>query len=121
MYFIVLSAFNIVNVIFFVSSNTALQSAATAPGYAVTMIFSSRFILNLSERTRSDGLSGDNLSRTPVSGGRRGPSHVRGGDDSVGITVTKCVLTMHDIATVNSSELQSKMIVKSERWVADMV
>ncbi|KAJ7764317.1 hypothetical protein B0H16DRAFT_1799804 [Mycena metata] len=115
-YFVVLTAFNIVNVIFFQSGDTALQSAATAPGYAVTMIFSSRFILNLSERTRPDGYSGENLSRTPIT--ISGPGVRRGAKrDSVGITVTKSVITMHDVATSHSSESRA---VKSE-WQAEMV
>ncbi|KAF7341143.1 hypothetical protein MVEN_01849100 [Mycena venus] len=70
MYFIALTAMNIVNLIFFQSRDTTLQSSASSLGFAVTMIFSARFILNLSERTH-DGVSGDNShsSRTPASGG----------------------------------------------------
>ncbi|KAJ7027166.1 hypothetical protein C8F04DRAFT_1189831 [Mycena alexandri] len=112
-YFIVLTAMNLVNLVFFQSRDTVRQSSAASLGYAVTMVFSSRFILNLSERTR-DGLSGDNsrTSRTPMSGGRRGPPHTTGGEDAMVVTVTKNVMTMHDMGPDDVSERQ----VKGETW-----
>ncbi|KAJ7867807.1 hypothetical protein B0H13DRAFT_2559645 [Mycena leptocephala] len=57
---------NIVNLIFFESRDTTLQCSASSLGFAVTMIFSSRFILNLSERAM-DGVTGDHShsSRAP--------------------------------------------------------
>ncbi|KAJ7776317.1 hypothetical protein B0H16DRAFT_1712690 [Mycena metata] len=111
-YFIVLTAMNTVNLIFFQSRDTVLQSSAASLGYAVTMVFSSRFILNLSERTR-DGLSGDNsrTSRTPMSGGRRG-AQPTAGEDAMVVTVTKNVITMHDMGPDDVSERQ----VKGETW-----
>ncbi|KAJ7759883.1 hypothetical protein B0H16DRAFT_1884773 [Mycena metata] len=101
MYFVVLSALNIVNLIFVQSRDTVLQSSAASLGYAVTMIFSSRFILNLSEHM-CDGLSGDSTSRTPMSGqgGRRAlhrTGTTGGGDDPMVVTVTKNVITMTDM------------------------
>ncbi|KAJ7858379.1 hypothetical protein B0H14DRAFT_3447296 [Mycena olivaceomarginata] len=117
MYFIALTAMNIVNLIFFQSRDTTLQSAASSLGFAVTMIFSSRFILNLSERAR-DGLSGDNShsSRTPASGGRRQPNHTIGtrseGPDNIIVTVVKNVITMHDMSPDDESVGQ----VKGEQW-----
>ncbi|KAJ7337693.1 hypothetical protein DFH08DRAFT_1015042 [Mycena albidolilacea] len=108
MYFIALTAMNIVNLIFFQSRDTTLQSAASSLGFAVTMIFSSRFILNLSERARA-GLSGDNShsSRTPASGGRRQPNHTIGtrseGPDNIIVTVVKNVITMHDMSRVGGA------------------
>ncbi|KAJ7036073.1 hypothetical protein C8F04DRAFT_1096854 [Mycena alexandri] len=111
-YFVVLSAMNIVNLIFFLGSNTTLQSAA------------GRFILNLSERGR-DGRSNDTsrTSRTPASGGRRGgPTHLRSPDDPVGIQVTKSVITMHDMGTADDgSDLQSRDTIKGERWGPEIV
>ncbi|KAJ7825335.1 hypothetical protein B0H13DRAFT_2290749 [Mycena leptocephala] len=114
MYFLVLSAMNIVNLIFFQSRDTILQSSASSLGYAVTMIFSSRFILNLSERSR-DGVSGDNsyTSRTPVSGGRRAPQQAAG--ESVVVNVTKNVITMRDMGDDGSERH-----VKGEQWGAEM-
>ncbi|KAJ6529776.1 hypothetical protein B0H19DRAFT_1193199 [Mycena capillaripes] len=117
MYFIALTTMNIANLIFFESRDTTLQSAASSLGFAVTMIFSSRFILNLSERTR-DGLSGDNShsSRTPASGGRRAPNQAVTGTRSEGpelvVTVVKNVITMHDMGTDDDSARR----VKSEPW-----
>ncbi|KAJ7279732.1 hypothetical protein C8J57DRAFT_1502372 [Mycena rebaudengoi] len=73
-YFIALSAMNIVNIVFYNNPITAVQASAGPLGFAFTMIFSGRFILNLSEYVR-DGISGEqSSSRTPV-----GPaSHHRG-------------------------------------------
>ncbi|KAJ7753191.1 hypothetical protein B0H16DRAFT_1886996 [Mycena metata] len=93
-YFVVLS-------VFVQSRDTVLQSSAASLGYAVTMIFSSRFILNLSEHIR-EGLSGDSTSRTPMSGhGGRRALHRIGttgrGDDPMVVTVTKNVITMTDM------------------------
>ncbi|KAJ7772166.1 hypothetical protein B0H16DRAFT_1768710 [Mycena metata] len=118
------AAMNVVNLIFFLGSNSTLQSAATAPGYAVTMIFSGRFILNLSERGR-DGRSNDTShpSRTPTSGNRRGgPAHLRSPDDPVGIQVSKSVITMHDMGMADDgSDLQSRDTVKGEPWGPEVV
>ncbi|KAJ7034231.1 hypothetical protein C8F04DRAFT_1395665 [Mycena alexandri] len=117
-YFVVLSAMNIVNLIFFQSRDTVLQSSAASLGYAVTMIFSSRFILNLSEHSR-ETLSGDSSSRgmsTPR--GRRGPPQNRttgAGDDPMVVTVTKNVITMTDMGPDEASS------VKGERWQSDMM
>ncbi|KAJ7021875.1 hypothetical protein C8F04DRAFT_1195016 [Mycena alexandri] len=105
MYFIALTAMNIVNLVFLQSRDTTLQSSASSLGFATTMIFSSRFILNLSERSR-DGISGDNShsSRTPASGGRRGPNHTMAGTTSEGIVVNvvKNVITMKDMVGATS-------------------
>ncbi|KAJ7733686.1 hypothetical protein B0H16DRAFT_162182 [Mycena metata] len=118
MYFIVLTGMNIINLVFFQSRDTTLQSAASSLGFAVTMIFSSRFILNLSERAR-DGLSNDhsNTSRTPASG-RRGPHHTTGGEP-MRVEVTKNVITMTDMGPDDASEQQVN--VKGEQWANDMV
>ncbi|KAF8183326.1 hypothetical protein K438DRAFT_1975188 [Mycena galopus ATCC 62051] len=118
MYFIALTM-NITNLIFFESRDTTIQSSASSLGFAVTMIFSSRFILNLSERTR-DGLSGDNShsSRTPVSGGRRGVNgrtgNTNGENPELVVTVVKNVITMHDMV----NETESARQVKGE-WSAE--
>ncbi|KAJ7840892.1 hypothetical protein B0H13DRAFT_2365969 [Mycena leptocephala] len=45
--FVALTAMNIVNLTFFKSRDTTPQSSASSLGFAVTMRFSSRFILNL--------------------------------------------------------------------------
>ncbi|KAJ7930456.1 hypothetical protein B0H13DRAFT_2309702, partial [Mycena leptocephala] len=70
MYFVALSAMNVVNIIFYNNPNTAVQASAGPLGFAFTMIFSGRFILNLSEHV-CDGISGEqSSSRTPVTPGR---------------------------------------------------
>ncbi|KAJ7159755.1 hypothetical protein C8R46DRAFT_373810 [Mycena filopes] len=116
-YFIVLTAMNIANLIMFQSNDTVRQSAAASLGYAVTMVFSSRFILNLSERTR-DGLSNDaSSSRTPGTGRGRGNQNNGVGGESVVVTVTKNVFTMRDMTPEEDLSLSmSRGQVKSERW-----
>ncbi|KAJ7513143.1 hypothetical protein B0H11DRAFT_2303387 [Mycena galericulata] len=83
-------------------------------GYAATMIFSSRFVLNLSERSR-DGVSGEH-SRTPASGGGRRVVNQMGGTASEGpeliVTVVKNVITMRDMSPDDEMARQ----VKGERW-----
>ncbi|KAJ7791365.1 hypothetical protein B0H14DRAFT_3890679 [Mycena olivaceomarginata] len=116
MYFIALTAMNIVNLIFFESRDTTLQSSASSLSFAVTMIFSSRFTLNLSERMR-DALSGDShSSRTPASGGRCGPKQAMTGTRSEGpelvATVVKNVIAMHDMG----ADGEPSRRVKSEPW-----
>ncbi|KAJ7756058.1 hypothetical protein DFH07DRAFT_940742 [Mycena maculata] len=121
MYFIALSGMNIANLIFFQSRDSSLQSSAASLGYAATMIFSSRFVLNLSERTR-DGLSGDNShsSRTPASGGRRGGNHTIAGTGTEGpeivVSVVKNVITMHDMGPDDESARK----VEGGKWSNDM-
>ncbi|KAJ7676509.1 hypothetical protein DFH06DRAFT_1291529 [Mycena polygramma] len=77
MYFIALTAMNAVNIIFFQNNDEVLQPSATTLGYAATMIFSGRFILNLSELVRED-VSGHRIqsSGTPRHDGTgfRGPA-----------------------------------------------
>ncbi|KAJ7785135.1 hypothetical protein DFH07DRAFT_975615 [Mycena maculata] len=111
------SGMNIMNLIFFQSRDTTIQSSAASLGFAATMIFSSRFILNLSERAR-DGVSGDS-SRTPASGGRRGANHTMAGTGTEGpelvVTVVKNVITMHDMGHDDESARQ----VKGEQWDAE--
>ncbi|KAJ7167129.1 hypothetical protein C8R46DRAFT_1219513 [Mycena filopes] len=122
MYFIVLTTMNIVNLIFFESRDTTLQSAASSLGFAVTMIFSSRFILNLSERAR-ETLSGDSSSRSrgrpivPTGGGE----DMGVGAGAGGITITKTVYTMHDMGMGDDAASDRQMTVKGEEWVGDVV
>ncbi|KAF7328455.1 hypothetical protein MSAN_02482000 [Mycena sanguinolenta] len=101
MYFIALTAMNVLNLAFFQSRDTTIQSSASSLGFAATTIFSSRFILNLSERTRRDGLSGDNShssrSHMPSSGRRDVNPGTRSEAPDLIITVQKNVITMHDI------------------------
>ncbi|KAJ7160253.1 hypothetical protein C8R46DRAFT_1194649 [Mycena filopes] len=122
MYFVVLTAMNIVNLVFFESRDTTLQSAASSLGFAVTMIFSSRFILNLSERAR-EPISGDSSSRS-----RGRPNLPTGGAEDIGvaagaggITVTKTVYTMHDMGMGDDAASDRQMTVKGEEWVRDVV
>ncbi|KAJ7802273.1 hypothetical protein B0H14DRAFT_3488582 [Mycena olivaceomarginata] len=99
MYFIALSGMNVVNIIFFQSAEIALQSSAVPLGVVTTMIFSSRFVLNLSEHVR-DGISGDQThsSRTPHSGLRGQTMRGRTTDDpELIVKVTKNVITMNDM------------------------
>ncbi|KAJ6514812.1 hypothetical protein C8R47DRAFT_493009 [Mycena vitilis] len=102
MYFIALTAMNAVNIIFFQSSDAVLQPSATTLGYAATMIFSGRFILNLSEHVRED-VSGHRIqsSGTP----RHDGTGFRPADrpDMV-VTVVKNVITMTDMDRDDTSE-----------------
>ncbi|KAJ7097368.1 hypothetical protein C8R44DRAFT_889286 [Mycena epipterygia] len=116
MYFIALSGMNIVNLIFFQSNDPVLQPSASTLGFAATMIFSSRFILNLSEHVR-DGVSGDqsHSSRTPAPNGTngfRGANHtINGEGPELVVKVMKNVITMNDMGD-DDSQLQAK-------WGAD--
>ncbi|KAJ6456009.1 hypothetical protein C8R47DRAFT_1227983 [Mycena vitilis] len=102
MYFIALTAMNAVNIIFFQSNDAVLQPSATTLGYAATMIFSGRFILNLSEHVRED-VSGHRIqsSGTP----RHDGTGFRPADrpDMV-VTVVKNVITMTDMDRDDRSE-----------------
>ncbi|KAJ7179771.1 hypothetical protein C8R46DRAFT_1029206 [Mycena filopes] len=121
MYFVALTAMNIVNLIFFQNASSTLQSSASSLGFAATMIFSSRFILNLSERSR-DGISGDtsHSSRTPVSGGRRGPNHTLAGTQSeIVVNVKKNVITMHDMVPGQDVDDESASQVKGGEWARE--
>ncbi|KAF7349861.1 hypothetical protein MVEN_01286600 [Mycena venus] len=104
MYFIALCAMNIVNIIFFQSSNTALQPSASTLGMEVTMIFSARFILNLSEHASRDGISGERThsSGTPAhharNGGNTNLNTISGADENgIVVRVMKNVITMNDM------------------------
>ncbi|KAK7018156.1 hypothetical protein R3P38DRAFT_2539156 [Favolaschia claudopus] len=120
MYFVALTSMNIVNLIFFQDQDPVLQSAASSLGFAVTMIYSGRFILTLSERSR-DGLSGDDShsSRTPTSGGRRHANRTLGldtrseGPDNVVITVMKNVVTVSDM---EMGQVDSASSPKEVKW-----
>ncbi|KAJ7221274.1 hypothetical protein GGX14DRAFT_669242 [Mycena pura] len=116
MYFVALSAMNVVNIIFYNNPNTAVQSSAGPLGFAATMIFSSRFILNLSEHVR-DGISGEqSTSRTPA------PHHAShhpafrtanqlasedGPDGGLVVKVMKNVITMSDMGRDHADEVKS--------------
>ncbi|KAJ7252821.1 hypothetical protein C8J57DRAFT_1474038, partial [Mycena rebaudengoi] len=114
-YFIALSAMNVVNIVFYNNPITAVQASAGPLGFAFTMIFSGRFILNLSEHVR-DGISGEHSSsRTPV-----GPaSHHRGfragnqlasvkeQDGGLVVKVVQNVLTMSDMGRDGDAETKS--------------
>ncbi|KAJ7936984.1 hypothetical protein B0H13DRAFT_2303303 [Mycena leptocephala] len=115
MYFVALSAMNTVNIIFFQNNDPVLQPSATTLGYAATMIFSGRFILNLSEHVR-DGVSGDNSSRTPQNNGTNGfraPNSAVDRPELV-VTVMKNVITMSDMVR---DDLESQS--QKEQWVGD--
>ncbi|KAJ7636442.1 hypothetical protein FB45DRAFT_864477 [Roridomyces roridus] len=128
MYFIALSAMNVTNLVFFLSKDTTLQSSASSLGFAVTSIFSARFILHLSERTR-DGLSGDtsHSSRTPHSGNRRnglvgvGNAGTRTGDPGeIVVNVNTSVIKMRDIGDMDGEsdrEGRERRQGKEMRWV----
>ncbi|KAJ7433668.1 hypothetical protein B0H11DRAFT_2120976 [Mycena galericulata] len=111
MYFVM----NIVNIIFFQSSDTTLQPSASGLGFAATMIFSSRFILNLSEHIR-DGVSGDQShSSRPVhntAAFRANNTSQRDAPELV-VKVVKNVITMNDMGRDDESETRSKA---GEQW-----
>ncbi|KAJ6575746.1 hypothetical protein DFH09DRAFT_1455163 [Mycena vulgaris] len=118
MYFIALSGMNVVNLIFFQSKDTVLQPSASTLGFAATMIFSSRFILGLSEHIRV-GVSGDhsNTSRTPHNGTNfRAANHAVGEGPELVVKVMKNVITMSDMGRDDDSESRSKAAVQ---WGAD--
>jgi len=114
MYFIALSAMNVVNIIFYNNPNTAIQASAGPLGFAATMIFSSRFILNLSEHVR-DGVSGEqSASRTPAShhpAFRTGNQITSETDPDGGIQVVvkvmKNVITMNDMGHDDDGEVKN--------------
>ncbi|KAJ7169242.1 hypothetical protein C8R43DRAFT_1121129 [Mycena crocata] len=111
MYFIALSGMNIVNLIFFQSSDTVLQPSASTLGFAATMIFSARFILNLSEHIR-DGVSGDQSTsrqQAHATGGYRGPNTITGADvPEIKVKVMKNVITMNDMGRDDDAESRTK-------------
>ncbi|KAJ6483499.1 hypothetical protein C8R47DRAFT_1281552 [Mycena vitilis] len=116
MYFVALSgmllAMNTVNIIFFQNNDPVLQPAATTLGYAATMIFSGRFILNLSEHVHEDA-SGNRIhsSGTPrhdgTSGFRAPADRDRDRPDLV-VTVMKNVITMTDMRDDSSDSAKDK-------------
>ncbi|KAJ7673671.1 hypothetical protein DFH06DRAFT_1292554 [Mycena polygramma] len=113
-YFIALSAMNVVNIIFYNNPNTAVQASAGPLGFAFTMIFSGRFILNLSEHTR-DGVSNEqSWSRTPVSPAAHHPTlratqlGARNEQDGgIVVKVAESVITMHDMG--RDSDAKTRM------------
>ncbi|KAJ7201127.1 hypothetical protein GGX14DRAFT_400303 [Mycena pura] len=122
MYFVALSTMNVVNIIFFNHGNPSVQSSASTLGFAVTMIFSSRFILNLSEHMR-DGVSGDqSSSRTPVHHssnhpGFRNANQLGSGTEphrDIVVKVVKNVITMSDIG--RDDDLESRTKSGNEQW-----
>ncbi|KAJ7482533.1 hypothetical protein FB451DRAFT_1235571 [Mycena latifolia] len=113
-YFIALSAMNVVNIIFYNNPNTAVQASAGPLGFAFTMIFSGRFILNLSEHAR-DGISNEqSWSRTPVTPGAHHPTfratQLGSGNEQDGgivVKVAQSVITMHDMG--HNSDAKTRM------------
>ncbi|KAJ7466203.1 hypothetical protein B0H11DRAFT_59890 [Mycena galericulata] len=117
MYFLMLSAMNIVNIIFFQSNDPAIQPAASTLGFAATMIFSSRFILNHSEHI-DDVVSVDqsHSSRPPAHNNgafRGGRNHTLTGIDrdtpDIVVKVVRNVITMNDMGRDDDeSEIRRK-------------
>ncbi|KAJ6529881.1 hypothetical protein DFH09DRAFT_1093843 [Mycena vulgaris] len=121
-------AVNIVNIILFQSPNTTLQPSASTLGMAVTMIFSARFILNLSEHAWRDGISGE---RTHSSGTHA--LHARGGagnntnnnntisgvdENGIVVCVMKNVITINDMGVDDDADSRTKGSVHGE-WSAN--
>ncbi|KAJ7073603.1 hypothetical protein C8F01DRAFT_1360456 [Mycena amicta] len=114
MYFLALTALNVMNFIFFRNDNAALQPAASTLGMATTMIFSSRFILNLSEHAHGDGLSNEH-THSSRSRGRNGHGNQTGlglglggnnrdattTDTGIVVRVVKDVITMNDMSDMD--------------------
>ncbi|KAJ7849442.1 hypothetical protein B0H13DRAFT_2361249 [Mycena leptocephala] len=113
MYFVALSGMNVVNIIFYNNPNTAVQASAGPLGFAFTMIFSGRFILNLSERYTPDGVSGEpSSSRLPVSlaPGFRGGNQLASGNEQDGgivVKVVQNVITMSDMGRGSDAKTRS--------------
>ncbi|KAJ6549674.1 hypothetical protein B0H19DRAFT_1159582, partial [Mycena capillaripes] len=112
-YFIALSAMNVVNIIFYNNPNTAVQASAGPLGFAFTMIFSGRFILNLSEHAH-DGISNEHSSsRTPVSPGvfhsgyRPGGQLASRNEDGIVVKVVQNVITMRDMEHDSDAKTKS--------------
>ncbi|KAJ7685961.1 hypothetical protein B0H17DRAFT_17149 [Mycena rosella] len=123
MYFLALSGMNIVNLIFFQSRDIVLQTSASTLGIAATMIFSSRFILNLSEHLR-DGVSGNHsiTSGTPAhhgAAGFRGANHAVGEGSELAIKVEKNVITMNDMGRVSRDTESEPQMKDGAQWGAD--
>ncbi|KAJ7877812.1 hypothetical protein B0H13DRAFT_2346889 [Mycena leptocephala] len=113
MYFVALSVMNIVNLVLYQSNDPALQTCASTLGFAATMIFSSRFILNLSDHSARDGISDQHhSSRTPThnpTGAFRGANNTSNGEPELVVKVMQNVITMSD------------MDDDSGKWAADQV
>ncbi|KAJ7908127.1 hypothetical protein B0H13DRAFT_2331674 [Mycena leptocephala] len=80
----------------YVRKFSSSSRTSTTLGYAATMIFSGRFILNLSEHVR-DGVSGDNssiLSRTPQHNRTNGFRAPNSAGPELVVTVMKNVITI---------------------------
>ncbi|KAJ7805024.1 hypothetical protein B0H14DRAFT_3485664 [Mycena olivaceomarginata] len=120
MYFLALCSMNIVNIIFFQSPNSILQPAASTLGMAATMIFSARFILNLSERASRDGISGEGThsSRTPANPRGGNTVGASGADDVIAVRVMKSVITMNDMSRDDASESKAKGTAHGQ-WSVD--
>ncbi|KAJ7859777.1 hypothetical protein B0H14DRAFT_3863947 [Mycena olivaceomarginata] len=120
MYFVALCSMNIVNIIFFQSPNAILQPAASTLGMAATMIFSGRFILNLSERASGDGISGEGThsSRTPANPRGGNTVGASGADDVIAVRVMKSVITMNDMSRDDASESKAKGTAHGQ-WSVD--
>ncbi|KAJ7243771.1 hypothetical protein C8J57DRAFT_1365834 [Mycena rebaudengoi] len=108
-YFVALTAMNVVNLIFFQSADTVLQPSASTLGFAATMIFSSRFVLNLSEHVRETSeLSGSRPPQNNVSshGFRGGHSQQ---EPELVVKVVKNVITMDDMSMSRDDDSESRM------------
>ncbi|KAF7326702.1 hypothetical protein MSAN_02501100 [Mycena sanguinolenta] len=71
-YFVGLAVFNTVNLILFQNTDTSVQPIAAVLGYAATMIYSSRFVLNVSDHSRAN--TERTSSSRPRASGYRGPN-----------------------------------------------
>ncbi|KAJ7589940.1 hypothetical protein C8J56DRAFT_1048104 [Mycena floridula] len=117
-YFIALTAMNVVNLIFFQSSNPVLQPSASTLGFAATMIFSSRFILNLSEHIRDSTSESHSLSRphNTTNHGFRGGNGAESTTPDLVVKVVQNVITMDDLGNDDDAESRTK---GRSQWNAD--
>ncbi|KAG1892105.1 hypothetical protein F4604DRAFT_7746 [Suillus subluteus] len=78
-YFIVLSASNVLNLVFYHTTNIQTQTAAASVGYAVTWIMTQRILIHVRENTRPEAQRLENVivARPPLTAQKRVMSGLR--------------------------------------------
>ncbi|KAG1873673.1 hypothetical protein DFJ58DRAFT_367522 [Suillus subalutaceus] len=78
-YFIVLSASNVLNLVFYHTTNIQTQTAAASIGYAVTWIMTQRILIHVRENTRPEAQRLENVivARPPLTAQKRVMSGLR--------------------------------------------
>ncbi|KAJ6483085.1 hypothetical protein C8R45DRAFT_1215029 [Mycena sanguinolenta] len=108
-YFVALTGMNTVNLVFFQNPDTAFQPSAAVLGYTATMIYSSRFILNLSEHARDKSETHPSTSRPGRSRGITGHRDRDGTETEMVVKVVQTVVTdMKGVDSQSESDVGKK-------------